>query len=97
MGLKTRNVLSVFLASPGDLKDERSAINEIVESLNKIVRNLNWHIDLLAWEETLACCYSVTRWRNTSFSRRIKHYNHGPFAFRFNFDCQRPFACFNQR
>jgi len=52
-----RNVLTVFLASPGDLKSERSITREVVERINKVVsRHLDWHIELLGWEDTLPGC-----------------------------------------
>jgi HEAT repeat protein len=50
----TRQVLNVFLASPGDLTGEREAAEEVISSINRSVgRLLNWNIDLHRWEETL--------------------------------------------
>ena len=47
------NVLKVFIASPGDVKEERRILKEEIEDINKIVREINWHIDLYGWEDTL--------------------------------------------
>ena len=50
----TRNVLSVFLASPGDVIPERHIAREVVDELNRTFsRSLGWHIELLGWEDTL--------------------------------------------
>jgi len=49
-----RNILTVFLASPGDLKEERDIVRKSVERVNKILsRKVGWQIDLLGWEDTL--------------------------------------------
>jgi len=49
-----RNVLTVFLASPGDLELERNIAREVVERINKVIsRRVDWHIELLGWEDTL--------------------------------------------
>ena len=51
----TRKVLRIFLASPGDLEEERIAIRDIVLEINESWANpLGYHIDLVAWEETVA-------------------------------------------
>jgi hypothetical protein len=48
-----RNVLTIFLASPGDLKPERDETHDVVNRLNKFVATpLGWQIDLLGWEDT---------------------------------------------
>lgn len=44
-------VISVFLASPDDLKDERRLTREIVDRLNKSLRLYGQHIDLYGWED----------------------------------------------
>ena len=50
----TRNVLYVFLASPGDLNDERLIAKKVTDRINhQIGRQLLWHIELLGWEDTL--------------------------------------------
>ena len=50
----TRKVLTVFLASPGDLDAERKAARHAVERVNKnVAKHLGWHVDLVGWEDTL--------------------------------------------
>lgn len=50
-----RKILSVFVASPSDLSDERKALRDVVERLNKIYgRRTGWQIELWGWEDTLA-------------------------------------------
>lgn len=49
----SRNILFAFIASPGDVADERRAAREVVEDLNNALRKINWQIDLLGWEDTL--------------------------------------------
>lgn len=50
----TRNILSLFLASPGDVVPERHIAREVVDELNRTFsRSLGWHIELLGWEDTL--------------------------------------------
>lgn len=47
-------MLNVFLASPGDLEEERKIVKEVVDRINTIVgRRVDWHIELLWWEDTL--------------------------------------------
>ena len=51
----TRKVLRVFLASPGDLQEERIAIHDVVVEINESWANaLGYQIDLMGWEETSA-------------------------------------------
>ena len=51
---QTRNITHVFLASPGDLQDERQAIREVVDEFNEIWADaLGYQVELLGWEETL--------------------------------------------
>ena len=48
------NLLSVFLASPGDLHEERKAAKAVVDQVNtSIAYPFGWHIQLLGWEDTL--------------------------------------------
>lgn len=55
MPSKSRRVLSVFIASPGDVVEERQVVGHVVDELNRgIGRRLGCHIDLLGWEETTA-------------------------------------------
>jgi len=50
-----RKILSVFVASPSDLSDERKALRDVVQRLNKIYgRRTGWQIELWGWEDTLA-------------------------------------------
>ena len=49
-----RRVLTVFLASPGDVVEERQIAKKVVEQVNRVVRpELRWEIELLGWEDTL--------------------------------------------
>jgi hypothetical protein len=49
-----RDVLTVFIGSPGDLQEERKAARQVVDRLNRNVgRNLGLHVDLRGWEDTL--------------------------------------------
>lgn len=49
-----RDVLTVFLASPSDLNNERKITREAVERVNALLsRRVGWHIELLGWEDTL--------------------------------------------
>ena len=48
-----RRVLRIFLASPGDLADERRAAREVVNELTIPARELGISIELLGWEDTL--------------------------------------------
>lgn len=48
-------VVRIFLASPGDLGDERKAAREAVDEVNRTVaRPAGFHIDLIGWEDTLS-------------------------------------------
>ena len=50
----TRKVLRVFLASPGDLQEEREAVrNAVVEFNESWADVLGYHIELFGWEETV--------------------------------------------
>ena len=47
-------VLRIFLASPGDLREERHAAKRVVEELNfAFCRQFDWHVELYGWEDTL--------------------------------------------
>ena len=53
--LSTRKILRTFLASPGDLQDERKAIRDVVDEFNESwADDLGYHIELLGWEDTVA-------------------------------------------
>ncbi len=43
--------LKVFLASPGDVKPERAAAEELVGDMNKHLRSVGWQIMLYRWED----------------------------------------------
>ena len=50
----TRKILRAFLASPGDLQDERRAIHDVVVEFNESwADELGYQIELLGWEETV--------------------------------------------
>src|ERR1041384_366200 len=50
----TRKVLTVFLASPGDVVAERKIAREVVDEINDTYsRTWGWHTELLGWEDTL--------------------------------------------
>lgn len=47
-------LLSVFLASPGDLAEERKIAADVVSAVNRsAAAELGWRVDLLGWEDTL--------------------------------------------
>src|ERR1041384_4676772 len=45
------DVLRVFLASPGDLVEERQIAREVVDEVNEIIKGVGVHVDLLGWED----------------------------------------------
>lgn len=49
----TIRILKVFLASPGDVKPERAAAEELVVDMNKQLRSLGWQIILYMWEDVV--------------------------------------------
>ena len=51
----TRKIVYVFLASPGDLQEERQAIRAAANEFNaNWAESLGYQVDLLGWEETVA-------------------------------------------
>jgi hypothetical protein len=49
-----RRILTVFMASPGDVTEERRAAAAAVARINRIAaRDWGWEIDLRGWEDTL--------------------------------------------
>ena len=51
----TRKVIKVFLASPGDLGDERKAAKSVIDELNSVLGEaLGYQVDLVGWEDTVA-------------------------------------------
>jgi len=54
MNLTSRNVLNVFLASPGDLAKERRISRSVVDRINRIIgKEVGIHVELFGWEDTL--------------------------------------------
>ena len=53
--LSTRKILRVFLASPGDLEEEREAVQDAVDEFNRCWADaLGYHLELDRWEETVS-------------------------------------------
>jgi Domain of unknown function (DUF4062) len=51
----TRKIIRVFLASPGDLQDERRAAKAVVDEFNKLWADaLGYHVELVGWEDTIS-------------------------------------------
>jgi hypothetical protein len=51
----TRKIIRAFLASPGDLQEERNAIREVVVEFNESWANeLGYQVELIGWEETVS-------------------------------------------
>ncbi len=48
-----RNVLTVFVASPGDVAEERKLARKAADAANRTLRLFGWQIDLRGWEDTL--------------------------------------------
>lgn len=48
-----RRVLTVFLASPSDLTDERRKARQVVKDLNDSLRESGLSLEVLGWEDTL--------------------------------------------
>jgi hypothetical protein len=49
-----RNVLRVFLASPGDLTEERRVARQVVDNLKQnFSSHLGWTVDLLGLDDAL--------------------------------------------
>ena len=52
MVANTRKVVKVFLASPGDLQNERALAKATVDEFNDTIgRSLGYHVDLVGWEK----------------------------------------------
>ncbi|HEY1978502.1 MAG TPA: DUF4062 domain-containing protein, partial [Xanthobacteraceae bacterium] len=50
----TKKHIRVFLASPGDLQEERIAAKGTVDHINKMLSDFEgYHVDLVGWEDTL--------------------------------------------
>lgn len=51
----TRKIIRAFLASPGDLQEERETIREVVNEFNESwADELGYQVELIGWEETVA-------------------------------------------
>jgi hypothetical protein len=51
----SRKVVKVFIASPGDLQDERRVAKAVVDEFNKLwADKLGYHVELVGWEDTIA-------------------------------------------
>lgn len=51
----TRKVIRIFLASPGDLQEERRTAKAITEEFNKLWADaLGYQIELVGWEDTIS-------------------------------------------
>lgn len=51
----TRKIIRAFLASPGDLQEERKALRGVVDEFNESWANeLGYQVELIGWEETVA-------------------------------------------
>jgi hypothetical protein len=52
--VEVRKVLTAFIASPGDLEEERRAAFAVVDRINRVTaRTLGWVVDLRGWEDVL--------------------------------------------
>src|SRR2546421_249205 len=52
---ETREIVSVFLASPSDLGEERRAAKSIVDGINGSFANaLGYQVELIGWEDTVS-------------------------------------------
>jgi Domain of unknown function (DUF4062) len=50
--------INLFLASPGDLGEERRCAKRAVEEVNLSVgRQINWRVELFGWEDTMPGFY----------------------------------------
>jgi hypothetical protein len=50
-----RKIVKVFLASPGDLQDERRIAKSIVDEFNNLWADpLGYHVELVGWEDTVS-------------------------------------------
>jgi hypothetical protein len=51
----SRKIIKVFLASPGDLPDERQAAKQVVDEFNKQWADFSGtHVELVGWEDTVS-------------------------------------------
>ena len=51
----SRKIVKIFLASPGDLQEERRAAKTVVDEFNNIWADyLGYHVELVGWEDTIS-------------------------------------------
>jgi hypothetical protein len=51
----TRKLLKVFLASPGDLAEEREIAKQVVDEFNSLHSDVfEFHVELVGWEDTVS-------------------------------------------
>ena len=51
----SRKIVRIFLASPGDLREERRAAKAVVDEFNSLwADEYGYHIELMGWEDTVA-------------------------------------------
>jgi len=51
----SRKIVRIFLASPGDLQEERQAAKSVVDEFNKLwADRLGIHVELVGWEDTVS-------------------------------------------
>jgi hypothetical protein len=51
----SRKVLKVFLASPGDLKEEREAAKAAIDEVNSLIaKPFGYQVELVGWEDTVS-------------------------------------------
>jgi hypothetical protein len=52
---ETRKIIRVFLASPGDLGDERSIAKNVVDEFNNMLADtFGYQVELMGWEDTVS-------------------------------------------
>lgn len=52
---ETRKIIHAFLASPGDLQEERKAIHSVIKEFNETWADvLGYQVELVGWEETIS-------------------------------------------
>ncbi len=55
MPADSRKIVKVFLASPGDLSDERRTVKAVAEEFNRLWADvLGYQVDLIGWEDTVS-------------------------------------------
>lgn len=61
---ETLNVVGGFLASPGDLGEERRTARRVVDEINHIVGRRGYHVALMGWRTRtlliLRACHGIS-------------------------------------